>query len=181
MFKKFYPTVYIPSVYTVDFSKIFNKGYKGLILDIDNTFVEHGAPANEEATMLFSKLHDIGFKTCIISNNHEERVKSFADKVNSLYIYEANKPSKENYIKAAMMMDVPLSQALFIGDQLFTDILGANNAKIKSILVKPINIDPYFYIKLKRLGEKIVLPFYFRYARKHQENLLSLFCLASLH
>ncbi len=170
MFKKFYPTVYSPSVYTVDFSNLYNKGYKGLILDIDNTFVAHGAPANEKAIALFNELHNIGFKTCIISNNHEERVKSFADKVDSLYIFEANKPSKENYIKAAMMMDTPISQVIFIGDQLFTDIFGANNSGIKSILVKPINIDPYFYIKLKRFGERIVLPFYFRYAKKHPEK-----------
>lgn len=173
MFKKFYPTVYSPSAYTVDFSTIYKKGYKGLILDIDNTFVEHGAPADEKVIAFFNELHNIGFKTCIISNNNEARVKPFAKDVDSLYICNAHKPSPENYLKAISMMNLNKSEILFVGDQLFTDIFGANKTGIKSVLVKPIKIDPYFYIRLKRLGEKIVLPFYFRYSKKHPET----FCL----
>ena len=173
MFKKFYPTVYSLSAYTVDFLEIFNKGYKGLILDIDNTFVEHGAPADDKAIALFNELHNIGFKTCIISNNSEARVKPFADAVNSLYVFDAHKPSSENYLKAISMMNLDKKNVLFMGDQLFTDIFGANKTGIKSILVKPIKVDPYFYIRLKRLGEKIVLPFYFRYSKRNPEK----FCL----
>lgn len=173
MFKKFYPTVYVQSAYTVDFSNLYEKGYRGLILDIDNTFVKHDAPVDDKAINIFKEMHDIGFKTCIISNNHEPRVKPFANAVNSPYIFEANKPSPSGYLKAIKLMDIDKEQVIFMGDQLFTDIYGANNTGIKSILVKPIYIDPYFYIRLKRLGEKIVLPFYKRYAKKHPEK----FCL----
>ena len=60
---------------------------------------------------------------------------------------------------------------LFMGDQLFTDIYGANRAGLKSILVKPIFLDPEFQIRLKRLGERIVMPFYFRYRKKHPASL----------
>ncbi len=170
MFKKFYPTVYNPSIYTVDFSNVYSKGIKGLIIDIDNTLVEHDAPVNEKAIDLFKKLRSLGFKTCLISNNGEERVKPFANAVESDYIYHANKPSKQAYESAISKMKLEKNEVMFIGDQLFTDIFGANNAEIKSLLVKPIKIDPYFYIRLKRLGEKIVLPFYFRYAKKHPEK-----------
>ena len=63
------------------------------------------------------------------------------------------------------------TNSLAIGDQLFTDIWGANRAGIKSILVKPLGPELLLKVKLKRIGEKIVLPFYRRYARKHPETI----------
>ena len=60
---------------------------------------------------------------------------------------------------------------VFMGDQLFTDVWGANRAGVRSILVKPIQKDTEIQIRLKRLGERVVLPFYFRYRRKHPKEL----------
>lgn len=93
MFQKFYPDLYVSSTYEIDFDRLYRSGYRGLIFDIDNTLVTHGAPANDQAKQLFAHLHEIGFATCLISNNQEPRVKPFADAVHSLYIYEAHKPS----------------------------------------------------------------------------------------
>lgn len=171
MFKKFYPTAYVQSAYAVDFSKLYQKGYRGLILDIDNTLVEHGAPPDEKAVAFFEKMREIGFKTCIISNNHEPRVKSFAEGVCSDYIFDAGKPSTKGYEEAMRRMGTSKEETLFMGDQLFTDIYGANRTGIKSILVKPIKIDPEIQIRLKRLGERIVMPFYFNYRKKHPVSL----------
>ena len=171
MFHKFYPTVYASSAYAVDFSKLYEKGYRALILDIDNTLVEHGAPPNEKAVAFFENLRKIGFQTCIISNNHEPRVKSFAEGVGSDYIFDAGKPSRKGYEEALRRMGTKKEETLFMGDQLFTDIYGANRAGLKSILVKPIHIDPEIQIRLKRLGEKIVLPFYIRNRNKHTHRL----------
>ena len=171
MFHKFYPTVYAPSAYAVDFSKLYKKGYRALILDIDNTLVEHGAPPNEKAVAFFENLREIGFRTCIISNNHEPRVKSFAEGVGSDYIFDAGKPSRKGYEEAMRRMGAKKEETLFMGDQLFTDIFGANRAGIKSILVKPIKIDPEIQIRLKRIGERIVLPFYLRKWKKDRNRL----------
>ena len=100
MFRRFYPTVYVSNAYAVDFSKLYQKGYRALILDIDNTLVKHGAPPTSEAAAFFEELRAIGFSTCIISNNHEPRVKSFADVVKSDYIFDAGKPSRKPYLEA---------------------------------------------------------------------------------
>lgn len=89
MFQKFYPDLYVSSTYEIDFDRLYRSGYRGLIFDIDNTLVTHGAPANDQAKQLFAHLHEIGFATCLISNNQEPRVKPFADAVHSLYIYDA--------------------------------------------------------------------------------------------
>ena len=83
MLRTFYPDDYIASTYVIPFEELYKKGYRGLIFDIDNTLVPHGAPADERAIALFERLRNIGFDTCLISNNQEPRVQPFADKVGS--------------------------------------------------------------------------------------------------
>lgn len=75
-----YPDEYLDSTYTIDFKKLYKDGYRGILFDIDNTLVPHGAPADKRAVALFKKLREIGFQTCLISNNKEPRVKSFVIK-----------------------------------------------------------------------------------------------------
>ena len=162
MFKKFYPKEYLDSSYVIDYEKLYKDGVRGLIYDIDNTLVEHGKPATERAVELFERLRDIGFDTCLISNNKEPRVKPFADAVGSKYVYDAHKPSRKNYIKAMELMGTDTGNTYFIGDQIFTDVYGANRTGIPSILVKPIHPKEEIQIVLKRKLEKIVLFFYKR-------------------
>ena len=129
MFKRFYPDIYIDSAYDIDYEGLYNKGYRGIIFDIDNTLVEHGAPVTKKCSDLFDSLRAIGFDTCIISNNKDR------------------------------------NNTFFVGDQLFTDVWGANRAGIMSVLVKPIDKHEEIQIILKRRLEWIVLFFYKR--RKH--------------
>lgn len=162
MFEKFYPDEYISSTYDIDFQNLYKKGFRGIIFDIDNTLVPHGALADGRARDLFDKLRTLGFHTMLLSNNKEPRVKSFHEAVQTDYIYKANKPFVENYIKAMETMGTDTSNTIFIGDQLFTDIWGAKKAGIKTILVQPIHPKEEIQIVLKRLLEKIVLHFYFK-------------------
>ena len=140
------------------------------MFDIDNTLVPHGAPADEKAVELFARLRAIGLKTCLISNNKEPRVKSFAQAVGSLYIYKGGKPGRKGYIKAMELAKTDQSSTIFVGDQLFTDIWGANRTGIKSILVKPINPKEEIQIVLKRIPEKVVLWFYRRQQKKTRKK-----------
>ena len=157
MFKKLYPTKYLDSSYSIDYEQLYRSGIRGLIYDIANTLVEHGMPATERAIKLFEQLRSIGFDTCLISNNKEPRVKPFADAVGSKYVYDAHKPSRKNYIRAMELMGTDTGNTYFIGDQIFTDVYGANRAGIPSILVKPIHPKEEIQIVLKRKLEKIVL------------------------
>jgi HAD superfamily phosphatase (TIGR01668 family) len=162
MLERFYPTAYYDSAYNIDYDGLYKAGYKGIIYDVDNTLVEHGAPVTTRAIELFNKLHSKGIKTCIISNNKEYRVKPLADKVHSEYVSNAKKPSPVNYIKAMEIMGTDVNNTLFIGDQLFTDVWGANRAGIKTILVAPIAKHEEIQIVLKRYLEAIVLHFYMK-------------------
>jgi hypothetical protein len=157
MFKIFYPSVYYKSVHDVDFQEYYKRGFRGIIFDIDNTLVPHGADADEKAEALFVKLRKIGFETCLTSNNKEERVLRFNKNIHSHYIYKAGKPGKAGYQKAMELMGTNTDNTIFVGDQLFTDVFGANRLGLHSILVAPIHPKEEIQIVLKRYLEKIVL------------------------
>ena len=162
MFDKFFPDRYVASTYVIDFEGLYKEGVRGLIFDIDNTLVPHGAPADKRAIELFEKLRSLGYDTCLISNNQEPRVEPFAQAVGSKYVFDAHKPSTRNYRKAMELMGTDQSNTIFIGDQLFTDVWGAKRAGIPNMLVKPIHPKEEIQIVLKRYLEKIVLYFYKR-------------------
>ena len=148
------------SAYDIPYEDLYEDGFRGVIFDIDNTLVKHDAPADSRARQLFADLEAIGFKTCLISNNTGPRAAGFAAEVGSAYISDAGKPKPESYRKSCEKMQVVSGQALFVGDQIFTDILGANLSGIRSFLVTPIDKDPGVFLKFKRILEKPVLFLY---------------------
>lgn len=166
MLKGLYPKEYVDSTYEIDFESWYQKGYRGVIFDIDNTLVPHGAPADDRALAFFKRLHALGFGTLMLSNNKEPRVKMFCDAVEAPYIYKAGKPKADGYRQAMKRLGTTAENTLFVGDQIFTDVWGANKAGIYSILVKPIHPKEEIQIVLKRYLERIVLFFYKRSRRK---------------
>jgi len=160
MFDRFYPDEYVDSTYVIDFEKLFSEGYRGVLFDIDNTLVPHGAKADKKVLELFARLKKLGMASCLISNNKLERVRSFHDDVQVTYIEKANKPSSKNYIRAMELIGTNVDNTIFVGDQLFTDIYGAKRTGLRNILVKPINAKEEIQIVIKRYFEKIVLYFY---------------------
>ena len=157
-----YPKQYLHSAYQIDYEALYQSGYRGLIFDIDNTLVPHGAPADARAIALFSRLKEIGFACVLLSNHKEPRVKPFGERTGARYIFKAGKPGPKSYRRAMEMMRTKPSGTVFIGDQIFTDIAGANLAGVHSILVEPINPKEEIQIVIKRYFEKIVLFFYRR-------------------
>lgn len=164
MFQRFFPNEYYDSTYHIDFQAFYEKGYRAVLFDVDNTLVEHDAPANAQAIELIQRLKAMGYGVCFVSNNDETRVKTFNDKVGATYVYKAGKPSAKGYEQAMQKLGTNQTNTLFVGDQIFTDIWGANNAKLYSILVQPIAKHEEIQIVLKRIPEKWVLH---RYLKKH--------------
>ena len=128
MFDQFFPDEYMESTYSIPFEKLYQEGYRGVIFDIDNTLVPHGAPADERAKQLFRRLKEIGFESCLLSNNQKKRVEMFNQDVGTHYIFNAHKPATGNYKRAMELMGTDLSSTIFVGDQLFTDVWGAKRA-----------------------------------------------------
>lgn len=170
MFKCFFPDKRENSTYEIDFEELYKQGYRGVIFDIDNTLVEHGADANDRAKELFRRLKEIGFKSCLLSNNNKERVVRFNKDIKTNYIYKAGKPMGKNYIWAMSLMGTELENTVFVGDQLFTDVWGAKRLGMYNILVNPINPKEEIQIVLKRYLEKPVLYFYEKEAGNKKET-----------
>ena len=183
MFQCFYPDEYLDSTYEIDFEKLYREGYRGLLFDIDNTLVTHGAPPDERAKKLFLRLSRLGFRSCFVSNTRIGRVSSFCEGLHAyllangrdgeeaglFFLENAHKPSRKGYQKAMELTGTDTGNTIFIGDQLFTDIYGAKRAGIRNILVKPIHPKEEIQIVLKRYLEKIVL-FLYKKERKQLKN-----------
>lgn len=148
-----FPDEYISSTYSIDFDKYYKNGIRAIFFDIDNTLVMHDAPADKRAEKLIRGLLDKGFKVYFISNNEEPRVRDFAAITGGNYVYKAGKPKPDGFYEAMKQSGLKRKEVLFIGDQLFTDIWGANNARIRNILVGRISAREPYYIHLKRILE----------------------------
>lgn len=141
-----------------------------VIFDVDNTLVPHNAPADERAKKLFKRLDAMGMQYCFTSNNKEPRVKAFCEAVGGkYYVYKANKPSIKGYETAMKLMGTDKKNTFFVGDQLFTDVYGANRTGIHSILVTPMNPKEEIQIVIKRYFEKIVL---WQYRKKNINEII---------
>ncbi len=162
MLEKFYPNEYLDSAYEIEYDRLYEEGYRGIIFDVDNTLVPHGAPADQRAKELFTHLKELGYQCCLLSNNKEPRVKMFNDQVQVQYIFKAGKPKASGYRRAMELMGTNQDNTLFVGDQIFTDVYGANCAGIRTVLTKPIHPKEEIQIVLKRYLERIVLFFYQR-------------------
>ena len=173
MGKGLFPDAYFPSAYAIDYEKLRAAGYRGVIYDIDNTLVPHGAPADERAKALFHHLHALGYRVTLLSNNKEPRVKSFCEAVEGAqYIYKAGKPGVRGYRQAMARMGTDAGNTFFVGDQIFTDIWGANRAGLRSLMVRYIDPHEEIQIVLKRIPEKLVLLAYF-FARRLKKRRTS--------
>ncbi len=170
MLEGFYPKEYRNSTYEINFEPLYENGFRGIIFDIDNTLVPHGMPADERAIALMKRLKKIGYRVTMLSNNKEPRVKMFCDAVDAPYIFKAGKPNPQNYRKAFVEMGTNEKNTLFVGDQIFTDVWGANKAGLHSILVRPIHPKEEIQIVLKRYLERIVLYFYQRAQRRKSSD-----------
>ena len=171
MLKKLYPYEYVESVFTIDYNKLYEKGYRGIIFDLDNTLVPHGADSTNEVDNLIKQIQEIGFKVFILSDNGKKRIERFLQNIdNCQYIDNANKPKPDSFLKAVSIMNIEKNKVVYIGDQIFSDILGANNAGIANILVKFIGYNTEKKIGIKRHIEKIVLKIY-SHRKKYNHRL----------
>ncbi len=160
--ERFYPDEYLDSAYVIDYEAFYQKGYRGIIFDIDNTLVPHGAPADARSIQLFDRLKSIGYACTLVSNNDKDRVDLFNRDIGVFFVDHADKPSRKGYLKAMEQMGTTKETTLSVGDQLFTDIWGSHRIGIFSILVRPISKKEEIQIVLKRRLESIVLYFYRR-------------------
>lgn len=150
------PNMYASSVYSINY-KLLNKKYKNLIFDLDNTLLPVGKiEVNEELVNLFQKIGK-DFNICLVSNNSKERVLPVAKILETGYLYKAGKPKKEAFDKALILLDATKENTAVIGDQMLSDIKGANEYGLFSVMVEPISNIHDFKTKTNRVLQKIMI------------------------
>lgn len=138
---------------------LIKNNIRGLLLDLDNTLTTHDNPVpGEGVTEWLDSMRSAGIKMVIVSNNHPPRVKPFADMLGLDFVCEGKKPLSSGFNRAQKRMDIPFSQLAVVGDQIFTDMLGANLKRVRGIFVYPIEHEKTKFFKLKRWAEKPFLP-----------------------
>lgn len=152
------PDFYFDSIFSLNLDKLHKKNIKGLIIDIDNTLVSWDIKQAEENTIEWLlNLQKEGFKVCLVSNNTEERVVKFNEKLQLPAIHRAAKPRTTGFKKAMQIMGTSVENTAIIGDQIFTDILGGNRMKLTTVLLVPIEGQEFWWTTFVRKIERHVL------------------------
>ena len=136
---------------------------KALILDVDNTLIDYDRNMPDGTVEWVEQLKNNGIKFYIVSNtNKKDKVEQVSQKLKIKYNYFAKKPLKTGLLKAQKELQEKPENVAVVGDQIFTDVIGANRTKMFSILVKPINEKDIWVTKIKRPIENRIIQKYLK-------------------
>ena len=158
-----YPKYYCDRITDIKVGFLKENIIKGLILDVDNTLLDTDKKMVDGLIEWHENIVANGFKTLIVSNsNKKEKLDNVSKKLDIEYISFAKKPFKGGFKKALKKLELAPENVAAVGDQIFTDVIGANRCKIFSILVEPINEQDLWITKWKRPIEKKIVDKYLR-------------------
>ena len=157
MLDKFVPDMYLKSVYDIDYAKLKKKGIKCIIFDLDNTLsaVNVDKPT-KKIKDLIEDIKELNLRVLIVSNSPKKRVEPFKEGLNVDSAYFACKPLSIKYKKIMNMYKLKPTEIACVGDQLLTDIFGANRLDLLSILVNPIGNTDFTITKFNRSIEAFI-------------------------
>lgn len=158
MFDKFVPDVHAQSIYRINYKKLADKGIKCIIFDLDNTIapVDINEPSKEAIDLMFD-IKDLGIRPILMSNSGKKRVEPFRNKLEIDSCASASKPLSKNYKKILEVYKLKPEEVACVGDQLLTDIFGANKMNMTSILINPISKKDRPITHINRGIEKIII------------------------
>lgn len=162
-----YPKEYFNSVKDIKIEFLNKNNIKGLILDVDNTLINLDKQMPAGVSDWAKNLKENGIKMCILSNSNKiKKVEAVAKIIEVPYIFFAKKPLKSGFLRAQKILKLENENIAVVGDQIFTDIIGANRCGMFSILVKPIEEKDYLLTRIKRPLEKFIIKKYEKLKRK---------------
>lgn len=162
MLNRFFPQIYVDSIYDIAYEELLKRNIKGLVFDIDNTLAPFDVPTpDDRLTKFIQDLQQKGFSICLLSNNKQHRVDTF-NSFGLPAVAKAGKPKLAGIKRALSLIGTDSNNTVLIGDQVFTDVWCGNRMHMYTILVKPIAIRDEFTVKLKRGLEKVVIRIYLK-------------------
>ena len=167
MYYKYIPDMYYKNVFDIDFNLLRKRNIKCIVFDLDNTLAPLSLKEpNDELKELIKKVDYLGFKMVILSNATKKRVQPFKEILNIDSAYFARKPNSKKYKKILEMYDLQPNEVACIGDQLITDIKGANRMGMVSVLTDKLAKKDHFLSYFNRFREIFI------YRKFKKENVL---------
>jgi hypothetical protein len=154
------PNRFAARLHDVSLAELAQAGIRGLIIDLDNTLLgfRETEPAAEHLAWI-AEAHSRGFLMCMVSNNFSERARSIAGQLKIGCVPNALKPLPFGFMRALKQLGLPRKQVAVVGDQFFTDVLGAKLCgNLYTILTEPIETHDFAITRMFRFLERIVLP-----------------------
>ncbi len=155
------PTYYKNRITDITLQDLENWGVRGLLLDVDNTLTTHGSQVlSDEVRAWLEQMKAAGIRMTVVSNSWEWRVAPFAQKIGLRHTSLSCKPSPFGFWRGVRRLGLKKSECAAIGDQVFTDIIGANLYGMTCVQVMPIELEtgkPFLALKRrieKRIYEK---------------------------
>ncbi len=153
----FRPKIVLTKIEDLDFNYLKKQGIRVLLVDIDNTLVPYYENYPDSKTKKFLALaKDNIFDVILVSNNNKKRVSEFAKNLGLPYYYFSLKPLSITYRKIMKKFNYQAKEIAMIGDQLLTDVVGANLLKIYSVLVEPLVEKDGIHTRINRKIEKMI-------------------------
>lgn len=131
------------SIYNLNPSELRSEGIRVIFADLDNTLARYSQKTPSPETVAWKEaLEQAGIRLFVVSNSRKPtRVARFCESLGIDYIGRAGKPKKKGFLRALELVNAAPQETAMIGDQIFTDILGANNADVHSWLIQPMKLD----------------------------------------
>ncbi|HZJ57989.1 MAG TPA: YqeG family HAD IIIA-type phosphatase [Clostridia bacterium] len=145
------------SVFTIDLAGLYERGYKNILIDVDNTITPWNADrVSERLRGWLKQCQILGFTVCLFSNGTSSRVNRLAAELMISAVPKGGKPLRAAFKRALGYIDGRPQNTIMIGDQIFTDIWGGNLTGLYTILVNPISTREFWGTKFNRFLERVL-------------------------
>lgn len=138
------------------FEQLVADGVKAVLFDLENTLIPPGGPFTDEGRAIVARARSAGLLVGVISNASASWVRTELEREGIPYIAPAGKPGRDAFRRGCALLDVQPSEAVYAGDQVITDVLGAQRAGMRAILLEPRFTNEAMSSRFQRLLVRLI-------------------------
>lgn len=158
MLDKYKPTWMVDAIYQITPEQLKQQGIKAVLTDLDNTLIAWDNPDGTKELLDWLKVMDAaGIPVVVVSNNKASRVARAVQQFRLDFVSRAMKPFSAGIKSAQRKLGLSSDEIIMIGDQIMTDVRGANAAGIRSVLVRPIVDTDNWNTQINRFFERKIM------------------------
>lgn len=141
----------VPVAIDIDYGALASEGVEAVLFDLENTLIPPGGPFTADGRAIVEAVRSAGLKIAVVSNCSASWVKPCLDSEQIPFVAPAGKPGARGFLKASGMLGVDAAKCVYVGDQVITDVIGAQRAGMRAILLEPFHTTEALSSKGQRL------------------------------